>query len=59
MELRDADAAFADYMEAKRAHREFTMDELDSIEVTLLVRAMAEAKDAYLQAVRGGTSASQ
>jgi hypothetical protein len=34
-------------------------DELDSIEVTLLVRAMAKAKDAYLQAVRGGASVYQ
>ena len=58
MELRDADAAFADYMEAKRAHKEFTDDELDSIEVTSLVRMMAEAKDAYLQAVRGGAPVS-
>ena len=58
MELRNADAAFADYMEAKKARREIAEDESDSIEVTTLVRMMAEAKDAYLQAVRGGTPVS-
>ena len=58
MELPDAELAFADYMEAKQARARLTEDELDSIEVTSLVRMMADAKDAYVQAVRGGTSVS-
>ena len=56
METRTAEAAFADYMEAKRARSELDKDELDSIEVTALVRMMADAKDAYLQAVRTGAT---